>query len=472
MGDEIEQRTAALSREVTRLAHEGRLDRAIRAARELCEFLRRVVGDYHPALARALVSLGNLLRAIGRHQDSVEVYEEALRIRRRAFGPAHPAVATTLCTLAEVHRVLGREERAEELHREAIDARRAAGREPSSGEAVAGSRTRGVPARADAGGTGGAAEEGVEQSVAVVGADGAAAARPEPGLAGRILRWLRGRRGRGAAPAADEVHCSVFSAPRVAPGGRVFVQAFAHRQEQYEAAATSARAFDEEAEARASKGLDAEVERGSRLMFHLLADPLAVDEPVQSLVWRGEPEAVQFSVRCPEDAEPGPVIANLTVGLDGVPIGSIKFKLSVVAGEAGPEEAQPVGDVAPRYRLAFVSYSSKDRAEVLKRVQMLSGVGIRCFQDVLNLEPGDLWEEKLYDYINRCDLFLLFWSSSARASEWVEREVKCALERKAGDRLNPPDIVPVIIEGPPIPEPPPELAHLHFNDRLLYFMRE
>jgi hypothetical protein len=29
----------------------------------------------------------------------------------------------------------------------------------------------------------------------------------------------------------------------------------------------------------------------------------------------------------------------------------------------------------------------------------------------------------------------------------------------------------VILEGPPIVEPWEELEHLHFNDRLLYFMR-
>jgi hypothetical protein len=29
----------------------------------------------------------------------------------------------------------------------------------------------------------------------------------------------------------------------------------------------------------------------------------------------------------------------------------------------------------------------------------------------------------------------------------------------------------VIIEGPPVVEPWEELAHLHFNDRLIYFLK-
>jgi len=33
-------------------------------------------------------------------------------------------------------------------------------------------------------------------------------------------------------------------------------------------------------------------------------------------------------------------------------------------------------------------------------------------------------------------------------------------------------IRPVIIEGPPPPEPPEQLRHLHFADRALYLMRD
>ena len=62
------------------------------------------------------------------------------------------------------------------------------------------------------------------------------------------------------------------------------------------------------------------------------------------------------------------------------------------------------------------------------------------------------------------------WSSHAKASNWVMKEVGYAIQRKGGDDDSPPDIHPIIIEGPPPVPPPPELAHLHFNDRLIYFM--
>jgi hypothetical protein len=45
-----------------------------------------------------------------------------------------------------------------------------------------------------------------------------------------------------------------------------------------------------------------------------------------------------------------------------------------------------------------------------------------------------------------------------------------ALNVKNGSEDNPPEIIPIIIEGPPIPKPPKELNFLHFNDKLLYLM--
>ena len=101
---------------------------------------------------------------------------------------------------------------------------------------------------------------------------------------------------------------------------------------------------------------------------------------------------------------------------------------------------------------------------------MLAPLGIRYFQDVLDLEPGDAGKKVLYRQIDDCDLFLLFWSGAAKRSEWVRREVEYALRRKAGDDFAPPEIRPIILEGPPVVPPWEELAHIHFNDRLVWLM--
>jgi hypothetical protein len=90
---------------------------------------------------------------------------------------------------------------------------------------------------------------------------------------------------------------------------------------------------------------------------------------------------------------------------------------------------------------------------------------------VRDIEPGELWERRVYAEIERRDLFLLFWSSAARESQWVRKEAAHAVACRTRVDPNRPEIKPIILERPPS-EPWPELAHLHFADPLMYFVDE
>jgi serine/threonine protein kinase len=296
--------------------------------------------------------------------------------------------------------------------------------------------------------------------------------QPTPPIAvGPEVRVRRSGTGISSDGNVDPVDATVYAPPLARPGETLLIQVFAHMPEQAAEADDLARQFDAEAERRGYRSLETPVARGSRLAFDLHMPGLAIDQPVQSLVWNGRPQSVQFGVTIPAGHPVGTVLGTVTVSQASVPVGHIKFKLAVdAAGAALDHAARPVGDDARHYELAFVSYASKDRDKVLARVQMLESLKIRYFQDVLSLDPGDRWQQQLYKHIDQCDLFLLFWSTAARESPWVMKEVDYALGRKHGDDLAPPEIKPVIIEGPPPVPPPPELAHLHFDDRVIYFL--
>ena len=76
----------------------------------------------------------------------------------------------------------------------------------------------------------------------------------------------------------------------------------------------------------------------------------------------------------------------------------------------------------------------------------------------------------IYRYIDECDLFCLFWSKAAKKSKWVKKEVQRALDRR-GDKFDaPPEIIGVPIEGPPMVKPPRNLASIHFDSKLLYYI--
>lgn len=288
-----------------------------------------------------------------------------------------------------------------------------------------------------------------------------------------VAKWLLGwlavppAHAEAAASEPDLVECTVFAPPNAAPGDSVLVQAFLHRPDEAADAKAIATELDTAARRRAYRSLTAPVTVGSRLDFELRMPGLTIDEPVTSLLWRGRTEAVQFGVDVPPDALARSVTGTLDVSLDGAPVGHVKFTLRVEK-DAQQAAVEPQGEHARTYSYAFISYSSHDRDEVLSRVQMLSVSGIDYFQDVMTLEPGDRWLRKLEAGIDQCDLFLLFWSKHAKESRWVKQEVEYALARQGADELAAPEIRPVILERV---EPWEELSHLHFDDRVLYFMR-
>src|SRR5262249_23925608 len=190
----------------------------------------------------------------------------------------------------------------------------------------------------------------------------------------------------------DVVDCTVFAPPSAPRDSLIFVQVYAHLREQADEALEMASEFDPEAKRRAVKSLEETVERGARLSFELTMPGLRCADPIQSVVWRGSPDAAQFAVEIPGDCPLGARVGSVVVSAHSIPIGHIKFKLQIT--EPGSEKAVnvAVGDEAKRYSLAYISYASADRSKVLARVQMLSLVGIQYFQDVLSLKPGDKWE--------------------------------------------------------------------------------
>jgi serine/threonine protein kinase len=294
-------------------------------------------------------------------------------------------------------------------------------------------------------------------------------------LAGvEIIRWLSGLLvhavAAGEEPATDVVACTVFAPPAASSEETILVQVFAHLPTEAAAAARIAATLDPTGRVRGYRSLDLPVARGSRLTYELRLPGCQIDTPVESIVWRGATEAVQFLVGVPSLSAPRSFFGTLVASVDGVPAGHVKCRLEA-RPQLSPQTAQPAGHDARRYMSAFVSYATRDRGEVLRRVQMLRALGIEYFHDVLSLQPGDRWERRIECGLDECDLFLLFWSSAARESVWVRREVEHVLRRKGGPETDAdPEIRPVMLEGPPVPEPWEELRSLHFNDQLLYVL--
>jgi hypothetical protein len=234
------------------------------------------------------------------------------------------------------------------------------------------------------------------------------------------------------------------------------------------AARQRAAEVDNSAALRGTSTLEVPISNGSRVTAMLAFDgaDVAIDRPAQTVTWSRQLVAINFLVKTP--SAPKTIFPVVRVGCNGAIAGEMRFKLDVVARLS----TNPVGILqepeCKRYRRVFFSYSSQDRARVLEVAQSYRVLGVSFFQDILSLEPGQRWQRGLYKEIDICDLFLLFWSYASSRSEWVEKEARYALaqRKKSGDLR--PDIVPLILDGPPPPAVPDFLSHLHFDDWMRY----
>jgi hypothetical protein len=291
---------------------------------------------------------------------------------------------------------------------------------------------------------------------------------------GALLGWLARGLHLSATPSVaaassqtSEVDVSAFAPMRAGRGEQFLVQLFLHDVDaERRTIHRMAMAADTQAVRRGVATLDIDVALGERLDFILDGEGVIIAEPHQSLSWRGRPRSCAFLVETPRNFTAKAAQLRARVLKDAAPVGQIRFSVAI-DGVAAQADVEPAGDAAPRYRRAFLSYASPDRAEVLKRAQALRAAGVDFFNDLLSLDPGERWEQRLYGEIDRCDVFLLFWSRAAKESQWVRKEIEHARDaaRATG---RPVEILPIIIEGPPPPAPPDALADLHFNDPLCY----
>jgi len=270
----------------------------------------------------------------------------------------------------------------------------------------------------------------------------------------------------------DEVNCTLYAPQEVMSGNQFLVQVFAHTDEQLESIEKLAHLADDTSTHRGTSQLPEVIERGTKIDFNLIFPGLIVDEPTLSVNWKGKIVFVQFGVKVPNDFPTSDLIGTVIIAKNSIPIGQIKFKIKIlsVKSNQGALQTENSSSKMKKFQQAFISYASQDRKDVLKRVQMLSLIDLKFFQDLLTLEPGQIWEKELYNYIDACDVFFLFWSKAASQAEWVMKEVRYAIKRKANNWDSPPEIIPVIIEGPSLVKPPEELNFLHFNDRFVYFI--
>lgn len=130
--------------------------------------------------------------------------------------------------------------------------------------------------------------------------------------------------------------------------------------------------------------------------------------------------------------------------------------ISTRVGELPLGEESSATTTRKAFEKIFASYSHADAA-VVKRVEgIFAAFGSTYYRDASSLQSGEIWCERLLELIDEADVFHLFWSESARSSQFVEQEWRHALKR-SGLRIKP------VYWTTPMPKAPSELETLHFK---------
>ncbi|MFZ1897522.1 toll/interleukin-1 receptor domain-containing protein [Methanoregula sp.] len=103
----------------------------------------------------------------------------------------------------------------------------------------------------------------------------------------------------------------------------------------------------------------------------------------------------------------------------------------------------------------FASYSTKDIEKikpVLNNLLQIQGVQVFFADD--DLKPGDIISRRITQNITASDIFLVFYSSSARQSSYVQQEIGVALGQNK-------IIIPLLLDET---KPTGMLANVHYLD--------
>ena len=208
----------------------------------------------------------------------------------------------------------------------------------------------------------------------------------------------------------------------------------------------------------ASANFSKVIPEGCPIQVCLSSDVLRVSPSKIEFNWHDPLNKFEFTIVATDNAHiDTQATLDVEVCADDLPIASLRLSILVTSEAEGGIPAQ---QTANWFQDVFASYARENLAIVRHLKERYEALGVRMKIDLDELRTGEAWEPRLYELINDCDLFQLFWSKNAKKSKFVEREWRHAL---ATDKArHGPFIRPVYWENP-MPPPAQELAHMNFT---------
>ncbi len=222
------------------------------------------------------------------------------------------------------------------------------------------------------------------------------------------------------------VYSSIFAPAEIKRKSHLQIQVYLHLYEEVEKVKSFAKESDKNAERRDYIPLSLKLKKGDKVdvEFAVYGETCLMSE-CKSVIWQGSITKCSFDYYVPKDIQEEELSCKALLRVNGVPVGEMRFITNIVTN---PMDLN-TEIISRKYNKVFISYAHQDEIQVKYLAEGFRMMNTDYFFDRHYLKAGDIFPEKIKDYINQADLFILCWSENAARSEYVEKERSQAMER-------------------------------------------
>ncbi len=222
----------------------------------------------------------------------------------------------------------------------------------------------------------------------------------------------------------DDISTCLYAPSEVIPNKSFIIRVYMYLPNEQDVIDSKIKEIDPTAVKKEYKPLDIPVKNGDKLSVQLdLSDGVECKNTSKTVTWRGHYTDCSFIAKL-IDANQDSIEGTAYVLVNDVPAGEMLFTIDVV--ETKPRELYTRVE-SHRFSKIFISYAHQDESQVRGIAEGCKMLGKDYFFDRHSLQAGDIFKDKILDYINDADLFVLCWSKNAAESEWVQIEREHAL---------------------------------------------
>ena len=224
----------------------------------------------------------------------------------------------------------------------------------------------------------------------------------------------------------SNVYSSIFAPAEIKRKSHLLVQVYLHLYEESDKVMSLAFESDKNTERRDYTPLQMKLKCGDKvdIEFNIYGETCLMDVR-KSVIWQGSFTKCSFDYFVPNDVDMDELSCESNLYVNGALIGEMRFISKIVDV---PQNRN--SEILSRtFKKIFISYAHQDMQQVKHLALAYEAQGVDYFFDRDKLKPGDVYEERIFEYIDTSDLFILCWSKNAAQSNYVAKEKAHALLR-------------------------------------------